>query len=275
MQAPAGTKLSEHLMSMPATHLARRCAAVLLAAVALLATAQAQSIVGEQRRQMTRAELESALASYEKLAVSTGDKRIKEQAMGEAAAVRERLRTGDFYPGDRIVIRVLNDTSVSDTFTVKQGRVIDFGAIPELSLSGVLDSELLDRVKTHIAKYIRDPDVTVTPLVRLQLSGGIAQPGWYQFRTDQTLTDVIMSVGGPAQNSEIHKTDIIRAGKVLVDRGATARALRSGKTVGDLALRDGDELRIAERFATQPSRLWTLLPIVASLLFTIRYIARN
>ncbi len=260
---------------MPATHLARRCAALVLASVALLATAKAQSALGEMRRQQTRAELESTLASYEKLAVSTSDKRVKEQAMGEAAAVRERLRTGDFFPGDRIVVRVLNDTSVSDTFTVKQGRVLDFSAIPELSLAGVLDSELLDRIKTHIAKYIRDPDVTVTPLVRLQLTGGIAQPGWYQFRTDQTLTDAIMQIGGPAQNSEIHKTDIFRAGKVLVDRGATARALRSGKTIGDLGLRDGDEVRVAERFATQPSRLWTLLPIITSLLFAVRYIARN
>ena len=107
--------------------------------------------------------------------------------MGDAAAIRERLRTGDFYPGDRIVIRVLNDTSVSDTFTVKQGRVIDFIAIPTLSLTGVLDSELLGHVKAHVAKYVREPDVTVTPLVRRQLSGGIAQPGWYQFQMDQTL----------------------------------------------------------------------------------------
>ncbi len=275
MLAATGTKLSEHSMSMPATHLARRCTALVLASVALLATAKAQSILGEMRRQQTRAELESTLASYEKLAVSTSDKKVKEQAMNDAAAVRERLRTGDFYPGDRMVIRVLNDTSVSDTFTVKQGRVLDFNSIPELSLAGVLDSELLDRVKTHIAKYIRDPDVTVTPLVRLQLTGGIGQPGWYQFRTDQTLTDAIMSIGGPSQTAEINKTDILRNGTVLVGRGATARALRSGKTIGDLGLRDGDELRIAEQPNARPSRLWTLLPLVTSLLFTIRYITRN
>jgi polysaccharide biosynthesis/export protein len=260
---------------MPATHLARRAAALLLAAVALIATAKAQSTLGELRRQMTRAELTSALASFEKLAVSTDDKKVKEEAMGNAAAIRERLRTGDFYPGDRIVIRVLNDTSVSDTFTVMQGRVIDFGAIPELSLAGVLDSELLDRVKTHIAKYIREPDVTVTPLVRLQFTGGIAQPGWYQFRTDQTLTDAIMSIGGPSQSAEIHKTDILRAGKVTLDRGSTARALRTGKTIGDLGLRDGDEVRIAELLSARPSRLWTILPLVTSLLFTVRYIVRR
>lgn len=259
---------------MPVTHLVRRGAGLLLILVAL-GTAKAQSMLGEMRRQMTRAELESALASYEKLASSTGDKRVKEQALSDAAAIRERLRTGDFYPGDRIVVRVLNDTTVSDTFTVKQGRVIDFTSIPELSIAGVLDSELHEKVKTHIAKYIRDPDVTVTPLVRLLLSGGISQPGWHQFRTDQTVSDAIMSVGGPTQNSEINKTDIVRAGKVLVDKGSTARALRSGKTIGDLGLRDGDELRIAERLNTQPSRLWTLLPILTSLLFTIRYIARN
>jgi hypothetical protein len=237
------------------------------------AVAGAQASLGELRRQMTRSELEAALASYEKLAASTSDRKVKEQAMTDAAAIRERLRTGDFYPGDRIVIRVLNDTTVSDTFTVKQGRMIDFSAIPHLSLAGVLDSELHGHVREHVGKYIRDPDVEVIPLVRLQLSGGITQPGWYQFRTDQTLSDAIMSIGGPGTNAEINKTDILRAGKVMVDRAATARALRTGKTIGDLGLRDGDEVRMAERFVAQTNRFWTILPIVTSLLFTIRWIA--
>jgi hypothetical protein len=251
--------------------LVRIAVGLLIAAVAFV-SAQAQSGLGELRRQMTRAELETALASYDKLAASTSDRKIKEQAMGDAAAIRERLRTGDFYPGDRIVVHVLNDTSVSDTFTVKQGRMLEFGSIPAVSLSGVLDSELLSHVKEHIAKYIREPDVTVTPLVRLQLSGGVAQPGWYQFETDQTLSDAIMSIGGPGQNSELNKAEIKRGGKTLVDRGATARALRSGKTIGDLGLRDGDELYIAEKITANSGRLWAILPLLTSVLFAVRWI---
>ncbi len=259
-------------MSMRKLRLIRYTPALLLAAVAFV-SASAQSSLGELRRQMTRAELEGALASYEKLAVSTSDKKIKEQAMVDAAAIRERLRTGDFYPGDRVVVRVLNDTSVSDTFTVKQGRLLEFGAIPSLSLAGVLDSELLPHVKEHVAKYIREPDVIVTPLVRLQMSGGIAQPGWHQFETDQTLSDAIMSIGGPGPGSEIDKAEIKRAGRVIVDRSSTARALRSGKTIGDLGLRDGDELHIAERLPSgQRSQFWTIIPLVTTLLFTLRWI---
>ena len=262
-------------MSMRRFHLPSLLAGVLLAAV-VTAVAGAQTGLGEFRRQVTRAELETSLASLERLAASTSDRRVKEQALGDAAAIRERLRTGDFYPGDRIVIRVLNDTAVSDTFTVKQGRVIDFTALPQLSLAGVLDSELLGHVKTHIAKYIKEPDVTVTPLVRLQISGGIAQPGWYQFETDQTLSDAIMSIGGPGPNSEMNKAEVRRGTRVLVDRGATARALRTGKTIGDLGLRDGDELRIAEKLTAQTNRLWTIMPIVTTVLFALRYvIARN
>jgi hypothetical protein len=251
--------------------LIRHAIAIVIGAVALV-SAQAQSGLGELRRQMTRAELESALASFEKLSASTSDRKVKEEAMVNAAAIRERLRTGDFYPGDRIVVRVLNDTSVSDTFTVKQGRLLEFGSIPGISLSGILDSELHGHVKTHIGKYIRDPDVTVTPLVRLQISGGIAQPGWHQFETDQTLSDAIMAIGGPGQNSQLNKAEIKRNGKTLVDRGATARALRTGKTIGDLGLRDGDELYIAEKITANSGRFWTILPVVTSLLFAVRWI---
>jgi protein involved in polysaccharide export with SLBB domain len=245
------------------------CVALAVAHVPALA----QSGLGELRRQMTRAELQTALESYDRLAANASDKRIKEQAMTDAAAIRERLRTGDFYPGDRIVVRVLNDTSVSDTFTVKQGRMLEFNTIPSISLAGVLDSELKPHLTEHIGKYIKEPDVTVTPLVRLQLSGGIGQPGWYQFETDQTLSDAIMSVGGPGPNSELSKAEIKRGGKTIVDRGATARALRAGKTIGDLGLRDGDEFYIAEKMTQQQRGLfWTYLPIITGLLFTLRWI---
>lgn len=267
-------KLSVRSLSMRQFSRVWSRATVLLVILAI-GSAGAQSSLGELRRQMTRGELETALVSYDKLAASTSDKKVKEQAMVDAAAIRERLRIGDFYPGDRIALRVLNDTTLTDTLTVKQGRLIEFRSIPPLSLAGVLDSELLPQVKAHIAKYVRDPDVSVTPLVRLQLSGGIAQPGWHQFPTDQTLSDAIMSVGGPTQSSQIQKSDILRGGRVIVDRSATARALRSGKTIGDLGLRDGDELRIAERSVAGNSRTWVILPFLTSLLLTFRLIRRT
>ncbi|MGQ0539531.1 MAG: polysaccharide biosynthesis/export family protein [Gemmatimonadaceae bacterium] len=203
--------------------------------------------------------------------MSTSDRRLKERAATEVAAIRERLRTGDFYPGDRIVVHVINDTTISDTFTVKQGRTLDFLSIPAVSLMGVLDAELEEHIRSHIAKYLRNPELTVTPLVRLQFTGGISQPGWYQFRMDTQLSDAIMSVGGPTPTSELDKSEIHRSGRRLLDRGATARALRTGKTIGDIGLRDGDELRIAERFVAGANRWWTIIPVVTSLILAIRF----
>ena len=79
---------------MPSNHLARFAAALFLVAGALSA-AKAQLALGEMRRQVTRAELETTLASYEKLAVSTGDKRIRKSTR----RLRPPLFASVFAPG--------------------------------------------------------------------------------------------------------------------------------------------------------------------------------
>lgn len=218
-----------------------------LLAVAFLATLSntgavgAQSSLGQMRRQATRPELERTANLAEAAASSAPDAKTRERLLADANSIRQRLRNGDFIPGDRILIQVVGDTVLSDTFTVRMDQVLNLPVLPDLSLRGVLDSELEPYLTKHFAKYIRNVDVTATGLLRVYVGGGFTRPGFLTVPVDLALTDLI-NAGGPNSGTDLGKAVVRRGEKVVVDRGVLRDAIRMGKTVGDISMRDGDEI---------------------------------
>ena len=255
---------------------ARRAAALwMLAAVLVLTPALvtgAQSPMGETRRQATRAEIELAVKASDAAALQAPDEKTRMKHRADAAALRARLTNGDFAPGDRIMLEVVGDTVLTDTFTVRGDRILPLANVAEVSLQGVLDSELEAWLTRELLKYIRQVTLTATPLVRLSLIG-FQQSNFYTLPVDRAITDVISAAGGWAPQVAWEKTVVRRAGTVVLDAKATGDAIRQGKTVGDMSLRDGDEL-FAPAAAAASFNWQNALAVVSSLTgiyFLVRY----
>lgn len=220
--------------------------AILVALLALPVGINAQSL-GDARRQATREEIERAAKASESAALNA-DAKTRAKLLMDASALRNRLANGDFIPGDRILLLVQGDTALSDTFTVRGDRMLPLPNIPPITLQGVLDSELEQHLTKELQKYIKEVALEATPLVRISLVG-FPQSNFYTVPVDLAITDVIAGAGGwgNASTNAYEKTVVRRNGKVLIDQKATADAIRLGKTVGDMALRDGDELFLPDR----------------------------
>jgi hypothetical protein len=222
-------------------------AALLLLAAAPFASG-AQSSTGEMRRQATRAELERAVKLTETASAQAPDEKTRQRYLTDAQAIRMRLENGDFVPGDRILLLVQGDSALSDTFTVRGDRVLDLPNVPPISLHGVLDSELEPHLTKELLKYIKEVSLEATPLVRISLLG-FPVSNFYTIPVDQAITDLISTAGGWGSTSNVvpNKAIIRRNGRVFMDAKATAEAVRQNKTVGDMALRDGDEFFLPDK----------------------------
>lgn len=233
--------------------------------------AGAQEILGTQRRQASRAELEQAVSGAEAVSASS-DPKTREKLAAHVAALRQRLHNGDFVPGDRMYLTVLGDSSLTDTFTVKHDQRLQLPNIPEISLRGVLDSELSSHLSKELARYLKEPQVTAKGLIRLQVMGGIGRPGFMTVPNDQLVTDVIMAAGGPSQSGKFDDAIVKRGSKTFLEKKQFAEAVRTGRSVGDVSLRDGDEIFIP--MALTSNRLSTWMPVL-SVVTTIFFIARG
>ena len=196
-------------------------AAIAFLAAAVPARAFAQNTDASDRPMATRADLQAS----------------------NTDVARARLSSGDFKPGDRIVVTVQGDTALSDTFAVWRDTALHLPSptVGTLSLQGVLRSELQDKVQSYIARFVRNPMVTARPLIRLGFQGEYAHSGMYGVPADAPLAEAFMAAGGTTVNANMNKAKVTRNGHDLMDSRAIQTAMADGRTVDDLGLRDGDQ----------------------------------
>ena len=201
--------------------------------------------------QISRQELQELLDRYESVLNSPGySSDLKSEARRSADLIRSRLEEGDFLAGDRISVRLAGDpTLFPDTLLVERGSVITLPNIGEISLQGVLRSELKDHLTNEISRFVRDPELTVQSYVRLSVQGRVRSPGFYVFPAETLLADVIMVAGGPAEDSKLDDIRIRRGENRLMRGGEVLAALDQGRSLDQLGLRAGDEVTVPRRVA--------------------------
>jgi len=210
----------------------------------------------------TRSELESEEATLERQAQSASDAATRTADQTQAAAIRDRLKNGDFQVGDRIAIVVRGDSTLSDTVAVRTGRTIQLKSLPAIPLEGVLHSELQEYLAKQLAQYLKNPTVSVTPLVQIAVVGDVGHPGFFWVPSDLTLTDAIMLAGGPTQGSDLNGTKILRDNKERLSDKQVQRAFASGSTLDELDMRAGDQITVPDK----PKRDWVrILQITGAL----------
>jgi protein involved in polysaccharide export with SLBB domain len=207
----------------------------------------ARAQVDPQTQDLSRQELQALLNRLELAGRSSGYSDVlRQEAMEEAASVRARLAQGDFRPGDRILLGVDRQASLSDTFTVQAGQVIDLPGVGEVSLAGVMRGELESRLQQFLVQYVRDPNVRAWPLLRIGVVGAVARPGFYYISADAVVADVVMAAGGPTPQGNLQKVQAERGEQSLLTTGELREAMAAGNTLGELGLRSGDRFVVPQ-----------------------------
>jgi protein involved in polysaccharide export with SLBB domain len=197
--------------------------------------------------------------------------RGSEEDRARASGLRARLREGDFQPGDRIRLVLDGAVTQDDTLAVAAGSKIRLKDIGDISLAGILRSELQAHMTKELGRYIRDVRVQATPLVRLSVLGPVGKPGFYYMPSDIPVTEAIMRAGGPGGTADLKKTVIRRNSKELYDSRNTRRVLNEGLTLDQLSLRDGDSIEVGEKTGSNWTKIASIIGVVTSLVWALSY----
>jgi protein involved in polysaccharide export with SLBB domain len=216
----------------------------------------------------------SSLTSRDELIAAVAQAEQKRNPV-QAAALRQRLRDGDFQVGDRIILRVIMDTVHTDTLVVRADRVIDLPGKAEVPLTGVLRSELKQRVTAEVLKYVKAQEVDVTPLTRIAVFGEVAHPGYFALRSDVPITDAIMLAGGPTAMADIERTVVKRGSREYRTAEETRQAVAGGLTLDQLGLSAGDELVVGKQRPLINQTMLSVVGMAASLAAVVFAAARH
>ena len=246
----------------------RRAATIAALGVCALAPAtRAQTSVGTLSAELeTRATLEAEATKAE-----------AQHRTQEAWLLRQRLQKGDFQDGDRIIVRLLGSVVIPnwpDTMVVRAGKVLALPQMNDVSLDGVLRSELEPKLQSHVSKFLKDSSLRAIPLLRLYVGGLVRNPGFFYVQADVLLNDVIMRAGGPDQTADINNMIIKRGPDVIWNQQDTRTALADGLSLDRLHLRAGDEMYLDDVKAMSATDWRTIAQFSGVILGTIGLIAR-
>jgi polysaccharide export outer membrane protein len=174
-----------------------------------------------------------------------------------ASQAQQRLKEGDFRPGDLVRIAVQAESTLTDTFTVNRDRALELPSpvTGNLSLAGTLRAELEPKVVEFIGRFVQNAKVRAWPLVRISIQGEVARAGVYGIEPDAVISDAVMAAGGATASADLRKIKIERDGKKLYEGKDVERAVHERLTINDAALQDGDRIIVSRRNGTTTENL--------------------
>lgn len=182
------------------------------------------------------------------------------------ATIEQRLRIGDFRPGDVVGLDVRGREEYTGNFPVQPDQTLELPGVDPIPLAGVLYSEAPDVIREALSAVLRNPVVELTVQMRLAVTGQVGQPGFYDVRGTLLLSDVLTLAGGPTQGAELENIEVRRDGRTIM---SGEELVTSGFTLDDLGLRSGDVIRVPRERDTFYSLrnisiiLGTLLSVIA------------
>ncbi len=217
-------------------------AGLLFLSVPAVAMAQ-QAVPGptQDTRRVLESRRDSLTLLLQQMAVDDGRAPAIERSVAD---VEQRLRFGDFRPGDVVVLSVRGQEDWTGNFPVQPDQTIVLSGLPPIPLAGVLHSEAEEVIRGALATVLRNPIVELASQMRISISGQIGAPGFYDVSGTLLLSDVIMLAGGPSQRAKLDDVEIRRFGQTIM-KGIELTT--RGATLDELGVQGGDVIYLPER----------------------------
>lgn len=159
-------------------------------------------------------------------------------------------------PGDSLNIVVWRNPELSMSVPVRPDGKIAAPLVDELPAAGKNSVELARDVEKVLGKYVRDPIVTVMVSgfvgpydQQIRIVGEAARPQALAFKSEMTLLDVMIAVGGLTDFADGNGASILRTSEGNKQYSVRIKdLLRRGDVTANVQMRPGDILIIPQSF---------------------------
>jgi len=172
-------------------------------------------------------------------------------APAKAAKAGYRYQIG---PGDQLEISVWRNPELSAKVPVRPDGKITTPLIEDLEAVGKNPADLAREIEQRLAKYIRDPSVTVlvTNFVgnsseQIRVVGQATRPAALPYKQNMTLLDVMIAVGGITEFASGNRAVLIRQAEGNKQYGVRLKdLLKGGDVSANVEVLPGDVIMIPE-----------------------------
>ncbi|MCL5027870.1 MAG: SLBB domain-containing protein [Bacteroidetes bacterium] len=178
-------------------------------------------------------------------------------------------------PGDgiRILFYNISDPISGDYFVQKDESLM----LPYLGKINILNMGFDSVKKEIITKYsslYRNPEISILPLLKVNILGEVRTPGFYYVTGIEKLPDLIAKAGGTTPDADLEDIYITRNNQKIEIDGQ--KIIESNSKINDIGLQSGDGIYITRRWFTGStstiiiSAIAAVTSIIAAIIYTQR-----
>lgn len=159
-------------------------------------------------------------------------------------------------PGDKLTIFVWRNPELSINVDVRPDGRLSIPLVEDVVAIGKTPTQLARELEQRLSKYIKEPVVTVIAQgfvgpfsEQVRVIGEAAEPRALPYRTDMTVLDAMIEVGGLTRYAAGNDAVIVRttSGKQFTYAVHLDSLIRDGDVSSNVSLQPGDILIIPER----------------------------
>lgn len=143
---------------------------------------------------------------------SAGAQSLRAQDRSESVS---RAAHAYVEPGDRVVVKVYREPTLSDDVMVNGRGDIVLAKVGTVHAASFTLQALEDTLRARYGLFLRNPDVSVVVLRRVVVNGDVGRPDVYFVDVASTLRDVIAHAGGIVESGDPKRVSIIRDGATI------------------------------------------------------------
>lgn len=176
-------------------------------------------------------------------------------------------------PGDVLDIVYFGREELSGEFPVDESGAIQYPLVGVVTVNGLTGDETARLLKERMTPFFNNPEIAVTPLIRVNVLGAVVRPGLYPLNPTFNIFDAIGSAGGPSREADFEEILLVRGGEYYtID---TRRTLQLGRSLSQIGIQSGDVIVVPDRPRTleNAARISALFSAVVAVLNTVLILA--
>lgn len=175
-------------------------------------------------------------------------------------------------PGDGIKLIFYNITeNITGEYYIQDDGTISLPYLGKLKAEGVNIDSLKSEIYYRYSKLYKNPELTILPIIRVNVFGEVKTPGFYYVTGTDKLSDLLAKAGGTTADADLSDINITRNGKETDINGE--KAIENGSKLNDIGLQSGDQIYVTKKWftGTTATIIITTASILASLFITLIY----
>jgi protein involved in polysaccharide export with SLBB domain len=166
---------------------------------------------------------------------------LSEEGSSPTEVKAQQVSRSPFVPGDGIFINTFPDTSslLNGYFAIDDMGMIDLPLTGRIKVTDKSTDELESLLKSKFQNYLRSPNLSVKPLMRVSILGGVRTPGLYYVDNRSSLWELVRKAGGTTLEGGLKDMRWERDGEVIQDD--LIPYLQTGRSFESMGTKSGDQ----------------------------------